>query len=47
LMNLIPAIQGKVSHAEAKKLVAAVQTTDEFKKSYNSVAGTFGQKYVI
>lgn len=48
LMNVIPAIQGKVtSHEELKGLIAKVQSAKEFKAEFNGLVGGFGSQYQL
>lgn len=48
LMNLVPAIQGKVtSHHEFKALMSALKSPEEFKKEFNAEAGAFGKEFEI
>jgi hypothetical protein len=43
LVNLVPALQGKVtSHDELKKLIAAVKTAKEYKADFNTKVAAFG-----
>lgn len=43
LVNLVPAIQGKVTaHEDLKKLVAAVKSPKEFKHEFNAAVDAFG-----
>lgn len=48
LINVIPAIQGKVTSAdEMKALMAAVKSPKEFKKEFNQLVEPFGTSYQI
>ena len=48
LINVIPAIQGKVtSHEEMKALVAAVKGPKEFKAEFNTMVTEFGRQYEL
>ena len=48
LLNLVPAIQGKVTaHEELKALMTALKSPREFREDFNRKAGEFGKEYEI
>jgi hypothetical protein len=47
LINVLPAIEGKVSHREAAKLAHAVIPPEDFKKEFNRLTREFGAEFQI